>query len=75
MSRDPIVLFKVFVSEDVLKPVNDVLMSGYIGQGPKVNEFEDILKKHIGNDNLVTVNSATSALHLAAHMLLSLIHI
>ena len=69
MSRDPIPLFKVFVSDDVLKPVNEVLMSGYIGQGPKVNEFEDLLKKHVGNDKLVTVNSATSALHLAAHML------
>jgi dTDP-4-amino-4,6-dideoxygalactose transaminase len=68
MKREKIVLFKVFVSEDVLKPVNDVLMSGYIGQGPKVDEFEAILKKHVGNPRLITVNSATSALHLAAHM-------
>ncbi|MDP6437694.1 MAG: aminotransferase class V-fold PLP-dependent enzyme [Gammaproteobacteria bacterium] len=68
MSREQIVLFKVFVSEDVLQPVNDVLMSGYIGQGSKVEEFEAILKDHVGNPNLVTLNSATSALHLAAHM-------
>ena len=33
-------LFKVFMSEDVLKPVNEVLMSGQITQGPKVEEFE-----------------------------------
>ena len=33
-------LFKVFMSEDVLKPVNDVLMSGQLTQGPKVKEFE-----------------------------------
>jgi dTDP-4-amino-4,6-dideoxygalactose transaminase len=68
VSRDPIVLFRVFVSEDVLQPVNDVLMSGYIGQGPKVDEFEAILQSHIGNPYLVTLNSATSALHLAAFM-------
>ena len=45
MSRQPIVLFKVFMSEDVLAPVNQVLMSGYIGQGAKVDEFEGMLKK------------------------------
>ena len=28
------------MSEDVLAPVNEVLMSGYVGQGPKVDEFE-----------------------------------
>ncbi len=70
MSRQPIVLFKVFMSEDVLAPVNQVLMSGYIGQGAKVDEFEGILKNHVGNPYIVTLNSATSALHLAAHMAL-----
>ncbi|MGI9291022.1 MAG: DegT/DnrJ/EryC1/StrS family aminotransferase [Gammaproteobacteria bacterium] len=68
MSRDPLVLFKVFMSEDVLKPVNEVLMSGYVGQGPKVEEFEAILRNHVGNPHLVTLNSATSALHLSAFM-------
>jgi len=56
------------MSEDVLQPVNEVLMSGYIGQGPKVEEFESILQRHVGNPNLVTLNSATSALHLAAFL-------
>ena len=69
MSREPIVLFKVFMSEDVLAPVNAVLMSGYIGQGAKVDEFEKILQRHVGNPHIVTLNSATSALHLAAHLL------
>jgi dTDP-4-amino-4,6-dideoxygalactose transaminase len=68
MSREKIVLFKVFMSEDVLAPVNQVLMSGYIGQGAKVDEFEALLKTHIGNPQLVTLNSATSALHLAAFL-------
>jgi len=68
MPREPITLFKVFMSEDVLQPVNDVLMSGYIGQGPKVDEFEAILQSHVGNPHIVTLNSATSALHLAAFL-------
>ena len=70
MPKDKLVLFKVFVSEDVLAPVNEVLMSGYIGQGPKVEEFEQLLAQHFGHSRLVTLNSATSALHLAAHMLM-----
>ena len=68
MSREKIVMFKVFMSEDVLAPVNEVLMSGYIGQGPKVDEFEGLLASHVGNSHLITVNSATSALHLAAFL-------
>lgn len=67
--RKEIVLFKVFMSEDVLKPVNEVLMSGFIGQGKKVDEFEELLKDRFNVDNIVTVNSATSAEHLAIHML------
>jgi hypothetical protein len=33
MSREQLTLIKAFMSEDFLKPVNDELMSGYIGQG------------------------------------------
>lgn len=56
------------MSEDVLKPVNDLLMSGYVGQGDKVDEFEKLLGEHIGNPHINTVNSATSGLHLAIRM-------
>ena len=62
-------LFKVFMSEDVLKPVNDVLMSGFITQGPKVEEFESALKEYIGNPHLLTLNSATAGLTLALRLL------
>ena len=41
-------LFKVFMSEDVIKPLNDVIMSGFITQGPKVEEFEKELTNFIG---------------------------
>lgn len=32
-------LFKVFMSEDVIKPVNDVLMSGYISRVNIIHSF------------------------------------
>ena len=38
-------LFKVFMSDTAAKEVVKVLESGYIGQGPKVEEFETNLKK------------------------------
>jgi len=62
-------LFKVFMSENAAPEVAKVLNSGYIGQGPKVDEFEEDLRNFFNVDYLLTVNSATSAEHLALHML------
>lgn len=62
-------LFKVFMSPDAKTEVAKVLDSGYIGQGPKVEEFEKQLKEYFNNDFIVTLNSGTSALHLALHLL------
>ncbi len=62
-------LFKVFMSEDVLEPLNKVLMSGYVTQGKEVDKYETELKKFIGNENLLTVNSGTSGLTLAMRLL------
>jgi perosamine synthetase len=61
-------LFKVFMSPDVVKPVGTTLLSGYIGQGPKVEEFEQKLKTFLNTPYLLTLNSATSALHLALRL-------
>jgi len=43
-------LFKVFINEDVTEPVNKVLMSGFITQGPKVEEFEQNLSEFLQNN-------------------------
>jgi dTDP-4-amino-4,6-dideoxygalactose transaminase len=43
-------------------------MSGYIGQGPKVKEFEAALVKWVGNPNCLTLNCGTSGLHLALRL-------
>lgn len=67
--ENKIPLFKVFMADTAADEVAKVLNSGYIGQGPKVDEFENQLKSHFNHDYLQTVNSGTSALHLALHLL------
>lgn len=61
-------LFKVHMPETVMEPLKAVLMSGYIGQGPKVDEFERALIPWMGNPNILSLNSGTSALHLALRL-------
>jgi len=62
-------LFKVHMAPTVAEEVAKVLNSGYIGQGPKVDEFENQLKNYFNHDFVQTVNSGTSALHMALHLL------
>jgi len=59
------------MTESAIDKVSQVLRSGFIGQGPVVDEFEKNLKESFSYDHLVTLNSATSAEHLALHMLKS----
>jgi len=69
LREEMIPLFKVFMTDEAASEASRVLKSGFIGQGPEVNKFEDILSEYFGTDNVVTTNSATSAEHLAIHML------
>ena len=62
-------LFKVFVDKNTHKEVKKTLDSGFIRQGPKVEEFESHLKDYFGTDFISTVNAATSAEHLALHQM------
>ena len=57
------------MSEDVLEPVNKVLMSGQLTQGPKVEEFQSALENYIGNPYVLTLNSATAGLTLGLRLL------
>jgi len=62
-------LFKVFMAPEAANEVSKVLNSGYIGQGLQVDEFENRLKQKFNHDYILTLNSGTSALHLALHLL------
>lgn len=57
-------LFKPHMPESVFEPLKTVLMSGYIGQGPKVDAFEKALVPWLGHPNILSLNSGTSALYL-----------
>jgi dTDP-4-amino-4,6-dideoxygalactose transaminase len=57
------------MSNDVINPVNEVLLSGFITQGNKVEEFEKKLINFIGNKYILTLNSATAGLTLALRLL------
>ena len=61
-------LFKVHMPESVMEPVMKTLRSGYIGQGAKVEEFEQAIGKKVGSPNALTVNTCTSALRLAMRL-------
>ena len=68
-TKTNIPLFKVFMAPTAKEKVGEVLDSGYIGQGIKVDEFEKQLGDYFGNEKVVTTNAGTSALHLALHLL------
>ena len=62
-------LFKVRMSPAASDEVGKVLSSGFIGQGPKVEEFEDRLHSELKSKTRpVTVNSCTTAIDLALHL-------
>jgi len=56
-----------FIDDDVIKEVLDSLNSGWITTGPKVKALEQEVAKLTGIENVLCVNSATSALMLMLH--------
>jgi len=63
-------LFKPFMPQSVIAPLTETLLSGWIGEGPKVKQFEAQLADYLGadTDRVLTVNSGTSALQLALRL-------
>jgi perosamine synthetase len=63
-------VFQPFVrTEEVLDELRTVFNSGWIGMGPKVEEFEEKICKRVGSDYFVATNSCTAALHLSLKVL------
>lgn len=56
-----------YIDEDVTNEVMDSLRSGWITTGPKVKSLEQEVAKLTGVNNVLCVNSATSAMMLMLH--------
>jgi perosamine synthetase len=58
-------VFKPNYGKEEIKAVSKVLKSGWIGLGPKTEEFEKRFASYVNAPNAIAVNSATAALHLS----------
>ncbi|MCD6545949.1 MAG: DegT/DnrJ/EryC1/StrS family aminotransferase [Thermotogae bacterium] len=52
------------ITQEDIKEVMDVLKSGRLSIGPRIEEFERLIAKYVGVKYAIGVNSGTSALHL-----------
>jgi UDP-4-amino-4,6-dideoxy-N-acetyl-beta-L-altrosamine transaminase len=58
---------KQSIEEDDIEAVVEVLRSDWITQGPKIQEFEELIAEYVGAEYAVAYNSGTSALHGAMY--------
>lgn len=58
-------LFKVHMPKGVMEPLKKVIFSGFVNEGAQVSQFENKLRKMIGNPLTCATNSCTSSLTLA----------
>ena len=58
-------LFQPYVSKKAQRYVSDVLASGQLAEGPRVKEFEELFAQTFEKNNVVALNSGTSALEIA----------
>lgn len=61
----PIRLALPLIDDEELREVEGVLKSGYLTQGPKVAEFEELIAGLVGTRHAFAMTSATTALHLS----------
>lgn len=65
---EAIPLFRVFMPESVMEPLRRTLFSGFIGEGPRVEEFERKLGPWFGSERVLALNNGTAALQLALRL-------
>ena len=65
VSNIKVPIAKPIIGDEEIENVVEVLKSGMIAQGPKVEEFEQKFAEWVGADYGIAVNSGTAALHVA----------
>jgi len=53
------------INKDDIRAVTRALENNFITQGPNIISFENHVKKFVGVNYAIAVNSATSALHIS----------
>lgn len=61
----PLVKTNIAPKEILMPALEEVLYSGYVSQGVKVDEFEEKFQSFIGGNFSLSLNSGTAALHIA----------
>lgn len=56
---------KPFLNHEEAQSAYETILSGWVTQGPKVQEFEEKFAAYVGSKYAVAVSSCTTALHLA----------
>ncbi|MBI2789634.1 MAG: DegT/DnrJ/EryC1/StrS aminotransferase family protein [Elusimicrobia bacterium] len=63
--KDFLVFGSPLIEEAAIQEVVATLRSGWIGTGPKVKKFEDLVRDYKGSKHAIAVSSCTAALHLS----------
>jgi len=63
MKKIPITI--PYLGKEEANAASEVILSGWVTQGPKVEEFESIFSKYVGSKYAVAVSNCTTALHLS----------
>lgn len=56
---------KPYLIKDEAQAAYDTILSGWVTQGPKVEEFEEKFTRYVGSKYAIAVSNCTTALHLS----------